>query len=151
MSDAPETIFAVEDKDVHGGREGTGWWRNIEPTLDADDRHRYHSPIAYIRADLHAAVVAENERLLSVNQELQALANKAQSIAADQIDKTNRARAERDELLATLQYIALSEFEEIAPSSGWMPDGAADYVQEMEMFCAWAPSIARAALDKVKL
>lgn len=96
MSDAPETIWAMEYFENYDGRRFIDTCTKITGS--------YKQP--YIRADLHAAVVAENEGLLSVNQELQALANKAQSIAADQIDKTNKAQAERDELRAALEKYA---------------------------------------------
>jgi hypothetical protein len=52
MTDVPERIWTVADKDERGGRQPCGLWRVTPIKQDSTDKIYHHSPVEYIRADL---------------------------------------------------------------------------------------------------
>ena len=141
----PATVRALLDRATKGP------WRVVE--YDAGDTAHYdhNGPCPSIQApdDQDCAIVHwdgfkqkywssanGNQREITANA---AMIASAPDIAAAYL-----------EALAVIEEIAGTEWQEMEPSSGWIPDGAEGYVGEMENFCNWATKHASAFLAKHK-
>ena len=72
-----------------------------------------------------------------------------------QFTKHARIVAEKNARIAdlegSLRVIAETEWLEVEPGGNWRPEGSEAYVEEIEAFCNWALTFAKAALDRAAL